>query len=184
MNQLILNRNEIIAGPAPACLWAIEKFKPDHVSRYLESYYNSVLVPQLSQSFGVPEKHIMLGYGSEHLLSLVFNFADGGSVLTHTHHYIFYDKYIQERNISLHTFNIVEQDKEFVFDIKDCIKQYKKFRPKVLLITSPNNPTGNSISFADIKKILEVVSKKCLVVVDEAYWGLDNNMKKRIFCLW
>jgi len=181
MKQIILNRNEIIAGPAPACLRAIHTFDPNHVTQYIENYYTSLLVPQISQTFGVPEHQIILGQGCEQLLSMILNYAEGGCVLTHTRHYIFYDKFLQERHIPLHEFILAEKNKEFVFDITDCLKQYKKTRPKVLLITSPNNPTGNSISLTDVKRILETVSKKCLVVIDEAYWGVDKKYQEKEF---
>src|SRR4030066_3531 len=50
-----------------------------------------------------------------------------------------------------------------IFDIEDCIKQYQKFNPKVILIASPNNPTGNSLSVTELEKILKNTRVETLV---------------------
>lgn len=40
---------------------------------------------------------------------------------------------------------------------------------KLLFLTSPNNPTGNNLSPADIKAVIQHAAGKCLVVLDETY---------------
>ncbi|MDF7669725.1 histidinol-phosphate transaminase [Orbaceae bacterium ESL0721] len=40
---------------------------------------------------------------------------------------------------------------------------------KLIYVCSPNNPTGNLIDQADIKKLLELAKNRALVVIDEAY---------------
>ena len=49
------------------------------------------------------------------------------------------------------------------------------------MITSPNNPTGNSINLADFEKILNIADKTTLVVLDEAYFGFDKNYNQQDF---
>jgi histidinol-phosphate aminotransferase len=58
-------------------------------------------------------------------------------------------------------------DKKFNFDLKGMLKIIKKDKPKLIFLSSPNNPTGNSFSS---DRILEIIRQsKGLVVVDEAY---------------
>jgi histidinol-phosphate aminotransferase len=96
-------------------------------------------------------------------------------VLTHEYHYIYYDKYAAARGFTINTFKMIDMGKKFIFDIDDCIRQYKKTKPKVILITSPNNPTGNSLATPDLEKLLRSISKKTLVIIDGAYAGLGEN---------
>ncbi len=161
-------------GPAPACLKVLKNFKPSHASQYLAGYYTSLLVPKLAQKFKLPENQIALSYGSEDFLRAVFNSLDPkkDSVLTHEYHYVYYDKYAAARGFTINTFKMIDTGKKFIFDIDDCIRQYKKTKPKVILITSPNNPTGNSVAVRDLEKLLTAISKKTLVIIDGAYAGL------------
>jgi histidinol-phosphate aminotransferase len=49
----------------------------------------------------------------------------------------------------------------------------------VILITSPNNPTGNSIAPKDLEKILKATGNNTLVVLDEAYYGFDEHYDEK-----
>ncbi len=180
--QILLNRNEMTVGPAPACLKVLKNFKPSHASQYLAGYYTSLLVPKLAQKFKLPENQIALSYGSEDFLRTVFNSLDPqkDSVLTHEYHYVYYEKYAAARGFKLHTFKLTDTGAKFIFDIDDCIKQYKKTKPKIILITSPNNPTGNSVAVRDLEKLLTAISKKTLVIIDGAYAGLAGKNEDAI----
>lgn len=177
--QLLLNRNEILLGPSPKCLNVLKKFKPEHAYRYLDGYYASNLIPHLSKRFNLPQDQIITGYGSEAILQKVFDsIGKDGSVLTNDLHFGYYDAYLKQTRVKLDTFTLDNTGSSFSFNIENCIAQYKKTKPAVVLITSPNNPTGNSLSVTQLKQILTAVSLKTLVVIDEAYYGFDTNYKE------
>ena len=56
---------------------------------------------------------------------------------------------------------------DFSFDIDSAITQITQAAPALTFITTPNNPTGESISINDIEKIAQSVPG--LLIVDEAY---------------
>ncbi|MBO0855299.1 MAG: histidinol-phosphate transaminase [Nocardia sp.] len=56
---------------------------------------------------------------------------------------------------------------DFSLDIDYALAVIAERRPDVVFVTSPNNPTGHSISPADLERIL--VAAPGIVVVDEAY---------------
>jgi histidinol-phosphate aminotransferase len=61
----------------------------------------------------------------------------------------------------------VPLDKKFDIDIDRMNKMIKKSRPKLIFLSSPNNPTGSSFS---TERIMQIIRRsKGLVVVDEAY---------------
>ena len=52
--------------------------------------------------------------------------------------------------------------------MSDNIKKLTN-QTKIIFISSPNNPTGTSVSNDDIKYLLDTVKGRAIVVVDEAY---------------
>lgn len=183
MAQQLINRNEVVQGPSPKVLEALRTFKPEHANFYLGDYYRSVLIPKISEIYGIPEEQIITSYGEEDFFRTIFDELDPkrDSVLTHSFHYSYYKKYLNFKGMTLNTFEIKEENGSFVFDIEDCVRQYQKTNPKILLLTSPNNPTGNSLSAGELEKILNNVAIETLVVVDEAYWGFDQEYDQQAF---
>lgn len=183
MKQFIANRNEVIQGPSPRVLEMLKSFKAEHINLYLEDYYHSILIPKISEIFGIPEEQIIISYGEEDFFRMIFDELDPkkDSVLTHSFHYTYYKKYLDFKGVAFNTFETKEENGNFVFDIENCVQQYQKTKPKILLLTSPNNPTGNSISAEELEKLLKNIVAETLVVVDEAYWGFDEQYDQQVF---
>ena len=59
------------------------------------------------------------------------------------------------------------READFSLDIDSAIDQIAKCRPTLTFITTPNNPTGSSISIAEIEKLAKATPG--LLVIDEAY---------------
>lgn len=182
-SQLLYNRNEVLQGPSPKCVQVLRSFSPRNLSRYFEGYFGSLLIPALSKKFLIPEQHIMLGYGLEDVLRIVFNRLKSGTdtLLTHDPHFTYYDKYLRFRGVTVESFGMIEAQHAFVYDISDCLKKIDAVRPTVVLITSPNNPTGNSISVEDLSRVLRRAKRSTLVVLDEAYFGFDERYGQQAF---
>lgn len=182
-DKLMLNRNEVIQGAAPECLEVLKSFDPKHASFYFDGYFGSVLRPKLSERFNIPEEQIVVGYGAEYFLRTIFDSleANKDTVLTHELHYSFYNKYLAFKDIKLTEFKLIENENTFEFDIEDCLNKIKEINPKVVLITSPNNPTGNSIGAEDLSRILEQTNADSLVVLDETYCGFDKEYNEASF---
>jgi histidinol-phosphate aminotransferase len=81
--------------------------------------------------------------------------------------------------ISAQTFNVgVERallNDDFTLDVEKVLTFVGKVN--AVFICSPNNPTGTSVSQADIITVLEAYAEKAVVVVDEAYieFDMDNS---------
>lgn len=181
--QRIIDRNETLAGPAPKCVQVLRAFPRDRTTLYLNGYYGSKLIPKLSLLFNVPKEQIIASYGAEDFLRFLFDQLDAkrGSVLTSKHHYMFYSSYARFKGIRLHRFAMREHGDAFSFDIDDCIAQYRRFRPNIILIASPNNPTGNMLKRSDLKRLLSAVSSTTLVLIDEAYLGFQEPSQRQNF---
>ena len=57
---------------------------------------------------------------------------------------------------------------DFSLDTASAIAAIRRDRPDVVFVTSPNNPTGQSIPLADLRRLLDAMANGILIV-DEAY---------------
>jgi histidinol-phosphate aminotransferase len=173
--------------PAPKVVRAIRDFDLRKSAAYFGGYYGSDLRPELARRFALPKEQISVGYGAEFFLRAIFDACDPKKevVLVNAPHYTFYAGYARLKKIRLATFPLVDRGDRFEFDIDDCLSKIRAIRPKVVLITSPNNPTGNSIAPRDLEKVLRATNptakSKTLVVLDEAYWGFDDAYDEHAF---
>ena len=61
----------------------------------------------------------------------------------------------------------------YEFDMKSLLSQAKKTKPRIIVITTPHNPTGAVISRNDLEKVIKE-NPSSLIIVDEAYLGLST----------
>jgi len=172
--KILLDRNENNYGPAPACLDVLAKATPDLFYQYSTDYKNgikSILSGRLSSDFNIPEKRILLGYGAEDLLKQVVqsHLAKGEKLLVPDHSWWYYKEIANEVNGINIEYPLVEGEDTYYYDIDKIVEIYKKEKPDITFISSPNNPTGNSILYVDLIKLLDNL-KDTTIVLDEAYW--------------
>lgn len=135
------------------------------LNRYPDPQHRE-LRAKLSEIKGVSEENILLGNGSDELISLFFNAfcqprEDYVIVLPPT-----FGMYEVQANITDIEIQRIELSEDFQPKI-DAILSASNNNTKILFICSPNNPTGNSIEASKIEQLL--TEFQGLVVVDEAY---------------
>ena len=64
---------------------------------------------------------------------------------------------------------LYEQEDTFAYDVDEVIEFTNRIHPRMLLLASPNNPTGNSLTSEEISRIMEHIPDDTIVLVDEAY---------------
>ena len=63
-----------------------------------------------------------------------------------------------------------ERLSDFSIDLSSALKEISTQKPKLVFITTPNNPTGTSTAISDIRKIIEATEQVGgLTIIDEAY---------------
>lgn len=110
---------------------------------------------------------------NEIMAQLLTAFAGPGrAVLTFTPSYSMYPEYT--RNV-YGRFVAVDRGPDFEIDIAAVPAELAAHRPAVILLASPNNPTGTALDRADLRAILDASTDSgpdgaaSVVVVDEAY---------------
>lgn len=117
----------------------------------------------ISKALKINIDNILLGNGSDELIYYLIT-TFGGPVLYPVPTFSMYGiiaQAIGEKYIC------VPLDKDFDLDEGKMLAAIKKYNPKLIFLSSPNNPTGNCFSAEGILKIIE--ASKGIVVVDEAY---------------
>jgi histidinol-phosphate aminotransferase len=162
VNQIIkLNANESPYGPAPEVVAALGKYSgynnyPDTNSQELKQ--------ELSAYTGVDPRHIVVSHGSNELINLLWHiFLSVGDNLIccpptfslYTFITTFCGAYVLE----------VPRLSDNEIDVEGIIKALMP-ETKIIVLCSPNNPTGNPVSEQDILALLDTGR---IVMIDEAY---------------
>ena len=121
----------------------------------------------------VNEEQILLGNGSDEVLDLIIRtFCEPGEeeVLVLPPTYGMYAVLAKLNNVSVKE---VPLNKNFEIEIDSVIEAVNP-KTKIIFVCSPNNPSGNSIPFDQIKELLKSFSG--IIVIDEAY--IDFSQEK------
>ena len=182
-----LDRNENQYGPAPLCFKALRKKNFKKLSEYSRDFSRGVksrLTERLAADFGINEKNVMLGFGGEDILKQTVHcyIHKGDKIMIPSYSWWYYKKIADEVEGLKVEYPIVEGEDSFYYDIEGMLKIYEEEKPKLVLISSPNNPTGNRLEIDQMKYVISKM-KDAVVVLDEAYtlfYNKDNSHLKEI----
>ncbi|MCB9360008.1 MAG: histidinol-phosphate transaminase [Flavobacteriales bacterium] len=140
------------------------------VNRYPDPYQRKLKAVIATQK-QVSIENILLGNGSDEVLDLLFRaFCEPkkDNVVVTAPSYGMYKVLANLNDVEV---NEVFYESDFSLDADKIIAATDK-NTKLIILCSPNNPTGNSIGLKVIEKVLK--NTNCLVVVDEAYIDFSN----------
>gem|GEM_PF-4461136 len=134
----------------------------------LRSYHNNeALRTVLAKQHKVSKEQVRIFAGSIEALRVAFQAAQGGSIGLPEYTWAQYHAIVKDLRMSYVIYKIKENERTFHYDIDDIIRVGNKCA--VLLIPSPNNPTGNVISAKNLEKVLQAI--KIPVFIDAAHIG-------------
>lgn len=177
-----LDRNEYNYGPAPEIEKVLRNFDPDKLCFYTRIYdegKKSILSDYIAELYDIPEKQVILGYGGEDILKQVVHyFLSGGqkqkTLLIPKFSWWYYKSIADEVNGRTIFYPLFEDGNTFKYDIQSIRETVERENPEIVLIASPNNPTGNSLSKEELHEILSFIPRETAIVIDEAYASFSN----------
>lgn len=177
-----LDRNEFNFAPSPKVIEAVKNFDPMQLCFYTRIYdegKKSIVSVRLSEIYGVPEKQVLLGYGGEDILKNAVHYyltaGGGNSIMIPEFSWWYYNRIAGECGGQTTMYPLYEDKDTFRYDVDELISLTRKNHPRMLLLASPNNPTGNCLSGEEIGKIMEGIPSDTMVLVDEAYASFITN---------
>jgi histidinol-phosphate aminotransferase len=124
------------------------------------------LIRALESKLGLPPGSVLVGNGSNELtytLGMCFIHPGDPVVLPRPMFALF------ESMVNLYGGRVIgiSPKADLQFDVDALLSAIDEHRPPLVILTSPNNPTGLAMDFADIERVVKSASG--FVVVDEAY---------------
>lgn len=160
-----LSSNENPHPPLPEVLAAVEDAAA-RMNRYPDMG-NTALYDALSQRLGVGTERLAVGTGSVALLyHLVQAFCETGDEVVHA--WRSFEAYPIAIAVCGAVSVRVPVDAEGRHDL-DAMAAAVTDRTKLMLVCTPNNPTGPAVTRAGLERLLDRVPARVVVVVDEAY---------------
>ena len=187
-----LNVNENPYPPSAAVIEAIATAvaqAAQGLNRYPERDFprlRAALADYLKAESGahlVPEQIWAANGSNEVMLHVLQAFGGPGRIcLTFTPTYSMYPEYARD---TLTDYATRPRREDFTLDVDAAVAAINELRPAVVILASPNNPTGTALPLEGIRRILEAArghgpllgaeigsparASDCVVVIDEAY---------------
>lgn len=175
---IYLDRNENHYGPAPRCFKVLSKPNFNKLSAYSRDFSRGIksrLSERIALDFGIEESRVLLGYGGEDILKQIVHcqLQKGDKILIPAYSWWYYKAIAEEVEGVKVEYPLTKGINTFYYDVDEMINLVKTEKPKMVLVASPNNPTGNAIDLGDLKRFLDSTGD-AVVVVDEAYTVFAN----------
>ena len=178
-----LHLNENLFKPSPKCLEVLKNITMEDLYLY-DLGRNDELVETLSSSLGISSNNIFIHNGSAEVIksigSILLNEND--IVLVPSPGWSYYKSVADAKFAKCITYEVCGKEDIYEYNIDDLLQKAKENNPKVIIITSPQMPTGCGISYNDIEKVIKE-NINSIILLDEAYWGYgndDNKFEKKI----
>lgn len=166
-----LNANENPFGPSEAATRAVAEsalnIYPDPNQRQIRS--------ALSRYTGQPPERLLTGAGADELIDLLMRlFLEPGDKALDCDPT--FGMYSFCARVNAATVVSVPRDEKFDLDI-EAIKSGVDARTKIVFVCSPNNPTGNPVTEAQAREILDL---GLIVALDETYFEFSGTTLARL----
>jgi len=164
-NVILLNSNENAYGPSASVQKAMARALSSS-NRYPDEEVPA-FKKKLASFWNTGTENMMLGAGSSEILGLVSLYLSRqkGNVIIGEPSYRVWNGQAEQYGLSFIRIPLTEDKK------LDLDKMLAAVNPetRMVYICNPNNPTGTYLDHAKLQAFVKECSKKCFVLVDEAY---------------
>ncbi len=160
-----LNYNENTLGPSPKAI-------DGAVAGVRESYryaLSGLLPPHIGSYHDIDPDWVLMGTGSSEILRLapVAFGRNGGNVVTGLQTWGGMLAVAANLGLDIRRTEL-RKDKGYAFDVERMLDAVDS-ETRIFMVVSPNNPTGATLSYTDLRHIAESLPNDVLFVLDQAY---------------
>ena len=166
LTQVIkLASNENPLGVSPVVKKVVER-NADRVFRYPDNL-SVELVAAIADRCGVAKESVMVGNGSDEIIDLLFRMKarPGQNVVCYENAFSMYRLCAKLCGVE---YREVARGEDFELPL-DKLAEAADDKTAMVIVTSPDNPTGRAASVENLSVLAGVLPEDCLLVVDEAY---------------
>jgi histidinol-phosphate aminotransferase len=160
-----LNNNENPLGPPLAARRIIESYPPPRAAIYPsgDAYH---LRHKLASLFGLQPEQFLVGNGANEVIGFVIKAfcQEGDNIITADKTFAVYEWVAMFSGFEARLVPLTD----LTFDDEAMLAQIDK-RSKIFFICNPNNPTGTYWSLTRLRRFLDRIAGRQIVVLDEAY---------------
>lgn len=166
--------NENLFGASPKCLEVFHNAKMEDLCLY-DLTREDELALEVSKMLDLPTDNIFVHSGSSDviktIMTLVLNKDD--TVLISAPAWNYYKSVVELHFAKAAYYEIKPGKDSYEFDVKGLLSKARETNPRIIVITTPHNPTGAVMSQTDVEKIVKQ-NPSSLVIIDEAYLGFSS----------
>tara|TARA_B100000902_G_scaffold276901_1_gene262686 strand:- start:677 stop:1762 length:1086 start_codon:yes stop_codon:yes gene_type:complete len=169
-NVVKLSSNENPYGPSRKSIDAITRHA---AAVHLYPSTNHLELRQsIAARFGLKDKNIICGVGSDEIISFLCQaFAGPGDEVIHTEHGFAMYKI---STLAVGAKPVEVREKNRYTDV-DAILEACSKRTKLIFIANPNNPTSTMIDANEVLRLADGIPENCILVLDGAYAEYVSN---------
>ena len=166
-----LASNENPSGASPKSLDRMKK-SISTSNRYPDSS-GYKLRKALSEKFGLDIKNVILGAGSEGIMSNIMRtfLVEGDTILSSENSFIGFKVLADASGFKSNWVSM----KDFHYDL-DAISKNITPNTKIVYLANPDNPTGTYFTKKEFDDFMKLVPERVLIILDEAYYEYAQGM--------
>jgi len=129
----------------------------------------------LASKFDVGEDNIIIGAGSDQVLEFISRVLlhENASVLMSAVTFAMYEIYAKQMGAKIY------RTASYEHKYDEFMEAYRMYKPEIIYLCTPNNPTGDATSKEAVLEIINAVGKETLIVVDGAYMEYASAKDKK-----
>jgi histidinol-phosphate aminotransferase len=179
---IYLDRNEYNFNASPLVTQTLKDFSANDLctyTRWFQQGIKSELSEFIGKMYSVSEQNVVLGYGGEDILKgaihcFLSRERQHKKIMIPTFSWWYYKSIAEEVNGETIMYPLYEDGYDFKYDIAEIKKIVATEKPDIVLLATPNNPTGNSLSQDEIRDIVSSTNEEAVIIIDEAYTLFNN----------
>ena len=135
------------------------------------------LAPHVAEYHGIDKDWVLMGTGSSEVLRLtpIAYARDGGNVVGALETWAGLLKVADNLGVDVRRIPL-KKDEGYAYDIDGMLAAVDS-ETRLFVLVTPNNPTGTTLSYAEIKHIADSLPKNVLFVLDQAYVDYQDDRR-------
>ena len=169
-----LHLNENLFKPSPKCMEVLKNAKIEDLYLY-DLGHEDELITAISKDIGISANNLFIHNGSSEVIksigSILLN--EGDIVLVPTPGWSYYKSVADAKFAKCIYYEVRENGDSYEYNVDDILARAEEYKPKMIVITSPQMPTGCEISEEMIYRVIKK-NPNSIIMLDEAYWGYQD----------